>query len=327
VGGKSSGGVASNSQLVQMQQQQAAQAQEQNVERNARLQTGAQQINDIFAGHAKGATLLDLSGIASGQVAPGAAGAANFNGYTWGTDPTTGQQTWIQQSTPGLPAGYSYSLLPDSGGAIQYGLYGPSGLITSAGSPADLAKQQIWIGGDPSQGTEGGIQPSFYTDYYNSLANQGLQDESQQYANARSSLGFQLARAGTSQSSWAAQDIANLAQQDTVAQARVRSQASTQEGALRTTEAQNQANALNQLYSTEDPTVAASTAENMVANADLQKTDFSPLGALFNPIVVGVGNAMSGFTNPYAYINPSAGSTQASTPGTGTSASGTVPGF
>lgn len=327
MGGKSSGGVASNAPLVQMQQQQAAQAQEQNVERNARLQTGAQQIQDIFGGHAKGATLLDLSSIANGTAAPNAAGAAQFNGYTWGTDPTTGQQTWIQQSTPGLPAGYSYSVLPDSGGSIQYGLYGPSGLISTASSPQDLAKQQIWIGGDASQGTEGGIQPSFYSDYYNAIANQGLQDESKQYATARSSLGFQLARAGTSQSTWAAQDLADLGQQDAVAQARVRSQAATQEGALRTTEAQNQQNALNQLYSTEDPTVAASTAENMVANADLQRTDFSPLGALFSPIVVGVGNAMSGFTNPYAYINPSAGGSVASTPGTGSTASTNVQGF
>lgn len=326
MGGKSSGGVASNSALVQMQQQQAAQAQEQNVERNARLQTGAQQINEIFGGHPVGATRLDLSGIASGSVAPNAPGAANFNGYVWGTDPTTGQQTWIQQSTPGLPAGYSYSIMPDSGGAIQYGLYGPSGLITTAGSPQDLANQEIWVGGDPSQGTEGGIQPSFYTDYYNSIANQGLQDESQQYARARSTLGFQLARAGTSQSTWAAQDIADLAQQDTVAQARVRSQASTQEGALRTTEAQNQANALNQLYSTEDPTVAASTAENMVANADLQRTDFSPLGALFNPFVVGVGNAMTGFTNSSAYINPGATSSYASTPSPGITGSSNISG-
>ena len=339
MGGKGSGAVASNDTMVQMQQQQAAQATAANQARNARLQYGTQQINDIFQGHPAGAAMIDLSSIASGAVSPGdltgASGQLSAGGYSLlpgggytytGAGTGTGSTDPLYTALPGggykvgtkgggLLPGYSYSLMPDTGsGTPAYGLYGPSGLITTAATPADLAKTQVWAGGDASRGTEGGISPSFYTDYYNSIANQGLQDEALQYNKAQDTLNFSLNRAGTSKSSWAAQDLAQLSYQDQVAQARVKSQASTQEGALRTTEAQNQQSALNQLYSTEDPSVAASTAQNMVANADLQKTDFSPLGALFTPIIAGVGNAISGFTNPYNYINNQAGGSYGSTP-------------
>ena len=62
----------------------------------------------------------------------------------------------------------------------------------------------------------------------------------------------------------------------------------------------------NQLYSTEDPSVAANTAQNMVANASLTKPLLNPAGALFAPLTVGVGNALSGFVNNANYINPAA---------------------
>ncbi len=75
---------------------------------------------------------------------------------------------------------------------------------------------------------------------------------------------------------------------------------------MRTTISQDEQAALNQLYSTEDPSVAANTAQNMIANASLSKPLLNPAGALFAPITVGVGNALTGFLNPTAYINPNA---------------------
>ena len=50
----------------------------------------------------------------------------------------------------------------------------------------------------------------------------------------------------------------------------------------------------------------------MVANAQLTKP-LNPAGALFAPLTVGVGNALSGFLNPTAYINPNAGGTGTTT--------------
>jgi hypothetical protein len=75
---------------------------------------------------------------------------------------------------------------------------------------------------------------------------------------------------------------------------------------LRTSVSQDEPSALNQLYSTEDPSVAANTAGNMVANAQLTKPLLNPAGALFAPLSVGVGTALTGFLNPTAYLNPGA---------------------
>ena len=75
-----------------------------------------------------------------------------------------------------------------------------------------------------------------------------------------------------------------------------------------------------------DPTVAANTAGNMVASAQLTKPLLNPAGALFAPITVGVGNALSGFLNPTAYINPNAGGTGTTTASGSTGTGQTVQG-
>ena len=139
-----------------------------------------------------------------------------------------------------------------------------------------------------------------------------MPQEGDQYNTARSNLNYSLARAGTLNSSVAGTDVGKLANQDAINRANIASQADTQTGALRSTIQQDEEAALNQLYSTEDPTVAANTAGNMVANAQLTKPLLNPAGALFAPITAGVGNALTGFLNPTAYINP--GATSASTP-------------
>jgi hypothetical protein len=312
MGGKGGKPTATNDQMVQMQMQQSQQAAEANAERNARLQYGTQQISNIFQGTPSGATPVDLSGIASGAVQPGAAGT-HMAGWVAVSDPGGGAH-WEQQSTPGLPAGYSYNVMPDSGsGAVSYGLYGPQGLITTASTPQDLAKAQVYSGGDPSQ-TTGGFDQSFYDKFRNAVTGYYMPQEQQQLTEARTGLSYNLARAGQLNSSNAATDIAKLAQQDKLNQAQIASQADQQTAGLRNTVQQDQQQALNQLYSTEDPTVAANTAQNMVASANLTKPILNPVGALFAPITAGVGTALTGFTNPAAYINPNQGLTSASTP-------------
>jgi len=337
--------------MVQMQQQQADQAREANIERNARLAAGTSQINQLFQGHAKGAHLVDLStlanppsppappppppGLEGGYQAKGIPGTSQYglydpNGYLLNTaysmsdlaktqvpvggDPSAGGHmldlSSLTAPPPGAPPppppdpleGYRYRAMPDSGGGTQYGLYDPSGnLVNVAGSIADLTKTQVWAGGDPSQ-TEGGFGSDFYDKFRTSILNYYLPQEDEQYANARTGLNYSLARAGSLNSSIAATDVGKLAEQDTMNRAQIASQADTQTAGLRQQVQQDQQTALNQLYSTEDPSVAANTAQNMVANANLTVPMLNPVGALFAPITAGVGNAISGFTNPYAYI-------------------------
>jgi hypothetical protein len=302
-----------------MQQQQAEQAKQANIQRNARLNYGKNLVQGIFEGTPSGATPLDLSSITSANAAkappvnPNVAAALNW-AYAHPADASMIPSLQAQQSgaKQSLAGGYSWGQLPDTGGATAYGIYDPQGnLVTSANSLSDLAASKIYTGGDPNTKT-GGFGDDFYNKYRQSILDYYNPQEGDQYDTARSDLSASLARAGQLQSSTATYDIAKLAKQDALNRAQIASQADTQTGSLRTTIAGDEQSALNQLYSTEDPSVAANTAGNMVAAANLTKPLLNPAGALFQPISVGVGNALTGFLNPTAYINPNIGS--ASTP-------------
>jgi hypothetical protein len=325
MGGKGQkGGVDTNSQIVAMQQQQAAQATQANAERNARLNYGKQNIQNVFEGTLTGAQPIDLSSITQAN-APKAGGSPQITaalnyGYAHGSDPGLISQLQRMQQGPKtqLSSGYSWGALPDDGsGTPQYGLFDSSGNMVNSGSISDLAASKVYAGGNAAGGgtaqsaadkaVNSAFGPDFYNKFNQSILDYYLPQEGKQYNDARTSLSYSLARAGQLNSSTAGMHIANLANQDAINRAQIASGADTQTAGLRTTVQQDEQSALNQRYSTEDPSVAANTAQNMVANASLTKPVFNPAGALFTPITVGVGNALSGFTNPVAYINPSAG--------------------
>jgi hypothetical protein len=320
MGGKGNSGPQSdNQQIVGMQMQQADQARQANIQRNARLNYGKNLVQSIFEGTPSGASLLDLSSIGSSGAPPGVdpriSAAMNW-GYAHPSAQVNAALADLQTREGGakqsLANGYSWGQLPDTGGATAYGIYDPSGnLVTSANSLSDLAASKIYLGGDPNAKT-GGFGDDFYNKYRQSILDYYNPQEGDQYNTARSDLSASLARSGQLQSSTATYDIGKLAKQDALNRAQIASQADTQTGSLRTTISQDEQSALNQLYSTEDPSVAANTAGNMVAAANLTKPLLNPAGALFQPISVGVGNALTGFLNPTAYINPNIAS--ASTP-------------
>jgi hypothetical protein len=321
MGGKGAKGPQStNDQIVGMQMQQSAQAAAANANRNARLDYGKNLIQGMFEGTPSGASMLDLSSIANGKAQPSTdpnVAAALGWGYAHGGDPNTmaalrGMAAGPRQSIGS--SGYTWGQNEDTGGGASYGIYDPSGkMVTSANSLSDLAASKIYTGGDPNKKT-GGFDDAFYNKYRQSILDYYNPQEGDQYNTARSDLAASLARAGTLDSSTATYDIGKLAKQDAINRAQIASGADTQTGTLRTTVSQNEQTALNQLYSTEDPSVAANTAGNMVANANLTKPMLNPAGALFAPITAGVGNALTGFLNPTSYINPNAGGA-ASTPG------------
>jgi hypothetical protein len=324
MGGKGQKGpVDTNSQIVGMQVQQAQQAAAANEARNARLTYGKNAIQQLFEGTPSGSSLLDLSGItqanapASGMN-PQIAAAMNW-GYSHGSDPNLLAQlrTMAQGSKQSLPQGYSWGIAPDTGGSTTYAIYDPSGnMVDQAANLSDLASAKIYTGGDPNKRT-GGFGDDFYNKYRQSILDYYMPQEGDQYNTARSDLAASLARAGTLDSSFGAYSVGKLAKQDAINRAQIASGADTQTGALRTTISQNEQSALNQLYSTEDPSVAANTAGNMVANAQLTKPLLNPAGALFAPITAGVGNALTGFLNPTSYINPNAGAAATTTPDKG----------
>ena len=321
MGGK--GASPENSQTVAMQQAQAAQTAEATRQTNARLQQGVTEIDQLFGGTPSGASLLDLSSIANGTVPQGVANPVSPLVAQWQAQNPSYQASPVTGAKSSLADGYSWGELPSTGGPTSYGIYDPSGnLVTDATSLSDLAASKIYVGGDPNQ-TTGGFDDDFYNKFTNAQLGYYMPAEDRQFTGAQTSLDYGLARAGTLNSSIADTQLANLAYQDTVNKAQIQSTADTATAQLRDTVASDKNQAINQLYATENPSTAASTAAGLVGNVQLTTPQLNPIGQLFTPIAVGTGNAIAGYTNPASYL-PATGTGVASTSSGATGSSNIV---
>ena len=321
MGGK--GAQPDNSQVVAMQQQQAAQTAEATRQTNARLQQGMSEIDQLFGGTPSGASMLDLSSIANGNVAKGVANPVSPVMAQWLAQNPSYQGPTVTGAKSQLSNGYSWGELPSTGGPTSYGIYDPSGnLVTDATSLSDLAASKIYVGGDPSK-TTGGFDDDFYNKFTNAQLGYYMPAEDRQFTQAQTSLDYGLARAGTLNSSIADTQLANLTYQDTLNKAQIQSTADTATAQLRDTVASDKNQAINQLYSTENPSTAASTAAGLVGNVQLTTPQLNPIGQLFTPIAVGTGNAIAGYTNPASYL-PATGGVGTAATGSGSSGSSNI---
>ena len=106
MGGKGASGPQSdNQQIVQMEQQQAAQATAANEQRNARLGYGTNLIQSLFEGTPSGASMIDLSSINNADVPkPTSTGATNPMMAQWlAQNPGYDQSQLTQQGRASLP--------------------------------------------------------------------------------------------------------------------------------------------------------------------------------------------------------------------------------
>jgi hypothetical protein len=133
----------------------------------------------------------------------------------------------------------------------------------------------------------------FYDKYRKAELDYTMPQLQTQYDTAKNNMTYDLARAGTLRSSAAGYAQKLLESQNAVNEAGIRAKADTDTAALRDSIASQKNQALNQLYQTEDPTVAATTAANSVANAQLQQPNTGALGDLFKPIAIGLGSALA----------------------------------
>jgi len=122
-------------------------------------------------------------------------------------------------------------------------------------------------------------------DYYNPQINR-------QYSDAANNLTFSLADAGTLRSSAAADVTADLVRQRDAARTNLNAKADSALGDLRNQIASHKDTAINQLMSTEDPSIGVNTALNQISNVQLAKPDLSPLGQLFSQAAIGGANAL-----------------------------------
>jgi hypothetical protein len=139
---------------------------------------------------------------------------------------------------------------------------------------------------------------AFYDKYQNAALDYNLPQLTTQYDKAKRDMTYDLARAGTLRSSAAGQAQAYLENENAVNEAAIRAKADADTAALRQSIASQQQQAYNQLYATEDPAVAANTATQSVANAQIAQPNMQPLGDLFKPLVIGGVTALqSAFDN------------------------------
>ena len=145
---------------------------------------------------------------------------------------------------------------------------------------------------------ESGFGPDFYQNYTNQILNYYQPDETRQYQEAQRDLTYNLARAGTLDSSYAADAQGNLAYNDAIQKANIVANANQQTGALQSQIASNKQSMINELYSTQDPTLTASMAADSAAASRLQNPNLTPAAALFTPALTAAGSAVSNYLNP-----------------------------
>ncbi len=148
----------------------------------------------------------------------------------------------------------------------------------------------------------GNFDDAFYDKYKQANLDYTLPQLDTQFTQAKNKLTYDLARAGTLRSSGAVDATGRLNTQNLTDEAGLRGAADQQAAGLRTTISNEKQQAINQLYATEDPTVAANTATGMVQQGSIATPNLNPLGAMFDPIAVGGINAANSYLGGY-YTN------------------------
>jgi len=134
---------------------------------------------------------------------------------------------------------------------------------------------------------------NFYNKYQTANLDYNLPQLTDQYDKAKMGMTYDLARAGTLRSTAAGYAQSLLEKQNAVNEASVRAKADADTAALRQSIASQQQQAYNQLYQTEDPTVAANTAATSVANAQLTQPNLTPMQSMFTPLAIGLSSSVA----------------------------------
>jgi hypothetical protein len=180
----------------------------------------------------------------------------------------------------------------------SYVLVGPDGRQYKPGD--ELKYMEKYDTGE----RKGGFGDNFYNKYRRASLGYYMPELEKQFTKAKSNLNFDHARAGTLQSSMASENVADLVYQNTMNKALLRSKADNATTQLKNSVAAQKSAALTQLYSTEDPTIAANTATNSVRTLQNTTPEFSPMGELFKNAVVGASNYASAYNDQQNWGTP-----------------------
>jgi hypothetical protein len=277
MGGKSSD--KGSKQMIAMQKKEAEEARQKEAARQGRLDQGLMGIRHAF----HGTPVMQTS--TSSVALPSGGGAALPAGYSYATLPGTTRT--VQDYRGGKDAVQPAPRQVYTPGKTI--IKGPDGKTYEPGQVISTTAQT-----DTGQRT-GGINDEFYNKYKQSILDYYTPQVAEQYADAQKELTYRLARAGTLKSSAATENTADLAKQEKLNTGKVKTQADTAAGALKTRVAQEEQNAINQLYATENPDVAANTALASIRDITAETPDLTPLGEIFKIATIGSANALKGY--------------------------------
>ncbi len=148
----------------------------------------------------------------------------------------------------------------------------------------------------------GAWQDDFFGNYkkaYNDFYQPQLQDK---FKTATDNLTFDLARSGILRSQAAVDSQSDLVRQKAENEASLKSQADQGVAALQQRINSAKQNAINQLYSTENPDIGANSALSQIRTIQNEQPSYSPLGDIFKTAAVGMGNYQQG-RNDRNYYN------------------------
>jgi hypothetical protein len=318
---------SSSKQMVQMQQDEAAQARQKEADRQGRINSGLARIKAAFEGSpVTGSRSKTYTAAApAAGTASGSAVSGLPSGYTYvqkTTAPSAAQQQQQQQRVVSNNAYGPGGMRGNTSGGTSYSgsqrnqsgaHYAPSGV--SGGAPAAGGGTSKWVirgpngqeyeigqsvTGDESYdtgATTGGIGADFYDKYKQGVLDYYMPQVAEKYGDAKKELTYRLARAGTLRSSMAGEETADLAKQNDLNEGKIRSQADTAAADLKGRVASEKTKAEQQLYATENPDVAANQATAAISNITAEKPDTTPLGDIFSLATVGGANYLKGAQN------------------------------
>ena len=316
-----SGSTPTNNSAVDFEKQQAAEADAKEAARQTSLQQGQTLIDQIFNGSPVMGTKTNNFDWSTFNPAADLSRAASTVGGTVGSNLPAGY-TAVQVAAPstGKAAAPSYNVAPSystsvrgqttlnqpaspagGGAGMTWALKGPDGKIYNQGDP--LSYDTTYDTGQKA----GGFDDNFYNSYRQKVLDYYNPDEAKQYSEAQRDLTYNLARAGTLQSSTAADKQGDLAYNDALQKANIVANANQQTGQLQNQIQANKESLINQLYATDDPTLTANLAESSAKASQLQDPTLTPAAALFTPALTSVGSALSYATNPNTLVQQGAG--------------------
>ena len=298
MGGK--GAKAQNSQMVQFEMQQAAEARQKEELRKARLEEGMRNIEGVFQGKpkmSKSVAKLDLTGINPGQWNQSQLGASQKIGDTgWTYKPEFIQTPW--------------------GGGVFYSGYDPAGNKRAEGELSwdALAKRlqgQEYEREFDTGEREGDPFANIKANYKTSLTDLHGKNLNATYNDALEEALFAHARAGQMGSTTRADTMADIGGRNYEKQAdgsfkaidygqygeaknKITSDIDKSLADLNTQIQSAEDSAEQQLYMTEDPGKALTEAHKLAGNIPAVP-QYNSLGDLFKPLVIGATGFYSGY--------------------------------